>query len=89
MKKLLAITTAMGLAIGMTSPALAGFKNGNGGPQGGGPGNSGTGDKASQFAGPGPGTSFKPGFKRGSEPGNGGPQGGGPGTSGTGDKNRR
>lgn len=32
--------------------------------QGGGPGNSGTGDKASKFRGPGPGNSFKPGFKR-------------------------
>ena len=57
MRKLLAITAAAGLAVGMASPAFSAGKGG--GNQGGGPGNSGTGDKASQFPGPGPGNSFK------------------------------
>ena len=70
MKKLLVITSAIGLAIGMTSPAFAQAKHSQGGPQGGGPGASGPGDKASKFRGPGPGNSFKTG-KPG--PGNWGP----------------
>lgn len=79
MRKILALSTALLFAIGTAGTSLAASKNGNGGPQGGGPGASGTGDKASNKA------SFKPG----PGPGNGGPQGGGPGKSGTGDRNGR
>ena len=61
MRKLLAILAAIGLALGMASPAFSAGKNNN---AGGGPGNSGPGDKASPGLGkggvgpfPGPGGS--------------------------------
>ena len=57
MRKLVAIAAADGLAIGLASPAFAAGKGGS--MQGSGPGSDGTGDKASQFPGPGPGNSFK------------------------------
>lgn len=62
MRKLLAILAATGLAVGMASPAFSAGKSGNN--AGGGPGNSGPGDKASPGLGkggvgpwPGPGGS--------------------------------
>jgi hypothetical protein len=82
-------TASMG-AHGLSSPPQS-ASAGNRGPQGGAPGNSGTGDKASSGhgnggpQGGGPGNSGT-GDKASSGHENGGPQGGGPGNSGTGDK---
>jgi hypothetical protein len=76
MTKTLAAVSALAFSLAIAGTALAASKN-----QGGGPGASGTGDKASGK------TSFFASRKAGAGPGNGGPQGGGPGNSGTGDKN--
>jgi hypothetical protein len=72
MTKSLAALSALAFSIAVAGTALAASKN-----QGGGPGASGTGDKASGK------TSFFASTKTGAA----GPQGGGPGNSGTGDKN--
>jgi hypothetical protein len=82
-KSIVAVVTAITFAV--VGAAYAAPPKG-GGPQGGGPGGSGAGDKASKFAGPGPGNSFKTGSSSHKFNAS-GPQGGGPGNSGTGDKN--
>ncbi|HVL71669.1 MAG TPA: hypothetical protein VM434_07265 [Beijerinckiaceae bacterium] len=72
MVKTLAAASVLAFSLAVAGSAFAASKN-----QGGGPGASGTGDKASGK------TSFFATKKTGAA----GPQGGGPGNSGTGDKN--